>query len=79
MERFLSILEQTANQWSSGIFVLTKTILALFFLFMTIAFIVVVTTWFMAVFGFATFVLTLVISSFVVTLFSFMKEPKDKG
>jgi len=79
MEKLLSIIEQTANRWSSGIFVLTKTILALFALFMTISFIVVATTWFMAVFGFATFVLALVISSFVVSVFSTMTKNKDNG
>jgi hypothetical protein len=79
MERFLSILEQTANRWSSGIFVLTKTILALFSLFAAISFIVVSTTWFMSVFGFATFVLALVISSFVISVFSTMAKTKDNG
>jgi hypothetical protein len=73
---FLSALEQTANRWSSGIFVLIKTIAALFGLIMLMAAIVVLTQWFITVYGGGLFVLTLILSSFALSVLTTMANKK---
>jgi hypothetical protein len=74
---FLSALEQTANRWSSGIFVLVKTLSALFGLVVLMAVIVISTQWFLAVYGAATFVLTLILASFALSVLSTMANKKS--
>jgi len=76
LTNFLSALEQTANRWSSGIFVLIKTLSALFGLVALMAVIVVLTQWFLAVYGAATFVLTLILASFALSVLSTMNNKK---
>lgn len=74
LSNFLSALEQTANRWSSGIFVLIKTIAALFGLATLMAIIIVLTQWFIAVYGIVQFILTIVLTSFVLTALSAMNK-----
>lgn len=75
---FMTALEQTANRWSSGIFVLIKTIAALFGLTALTALIVVSTQWFIAVYGVGMFLLTLILSTFALSALSTMTANKQK-
>lgn len=77
LANFLTALEQTANRWSTGIFVLIKTIGALFGLAMLMAAIIVLTQWFIVVYGMVQFILTIVLTSFVLTALSAMSNKKS--
>lgn len=78
IKNFVSALEETANRWSSGIFVLIKTIAALFGLVALMAMIIVATQWFIVVYGGATFILTLILSSFALSVLTTMSKDKKQ-
>jgi len=78
LANFLNALEDTANRWSSGIFLLTKTILALFSLLATVALVIVSAQWFIASFGIVISILVLVVASFALTAISTMNKDKKQ-
>jgi hypothetical protein len=78
VSKFLTALGETANRWSSGIFLLVKTILALFSLIATVAVVIVSAEWFIASFGIIVSVLVLVISSFALTAISSVSKDKPQ-
>lgn len=75
---FLIALEQTANRWSSGIFVLIKTISALFGLVAVMSVIIVSTQWYIITYGGGIFVLTLILSSFALSALTTITVNKKK-
>lgn len=80
--RLMASLEEVAKGWSSSVLVTVKLIAALFSLVALIAAIVVLTQWFIFVYGTGTFIFVLIISSFVMsvlTTFSAKREKVDEG
>lgn len=75
---FLVALEQTANRWSNGIFLLIKTIAALFGLVALMGVITIATSWYITTYGIGMFVLTLVLASFALSVLSTMTVNKQK-
>lgn len=75
---FLVALEQTANRWSNGVFLLIKTIAALFGLVALMGVITVSTSWYITTYGIGMFVLTLVLASFSLSVLSTMSINKNK-
>jgi hypothetical protein len=75
---FLLALGETANRWSTGIFLLVKTILALFSLIATVALVIVSAEWFIAAFGIVISILVLIVSSFALTAISSMNKDKPQ-
>lgn len=75
---FLLALGETANRWSTGIFLLVKTILALFSLIATVALVIISAEWFIAAFGIVVSILVLVVSSFALTAISSMNKDKPQ-
>lgn len=76
LANFLNALEDTANRWSTGIFLLVKTILALFSLLATVALVIVSAQWFISSFGIVVSILVLVVASFALTAISTMSKDK---
>lgn len=76
LANFLNALEDTANRWSTGIFLLVKTILALFSLIATVALVIISAQWFIASFGIVVSILVLVVASFALTAISTMSKDK---
>ena len=75
---FLLALGETANRWSTGIFLLVKTILALFSLIATVALVIISAEWFIAAFGIVISILVLIVSSFALTAISSMNKDKPQ-
>jgi hypothetical protein len=73
---FLLALGETASRWSTGIFLLVKTILALFSLIATVSLVIVSAQWFITAFGIVISILVLVVSSFALTAISSMNKDK---
>lgn len=78
LKNFVTALEETANRWSSGIFVLIKTIAALFGLVALMAAIIVLTQWFIIIYGGVIFILALILSSFALSVLSTMFKDKKQ-
>lgn len=78
LAKFFVALGETANRWSTGIFLLVKTILALFSLIATVALVIVSAQWFIAAFGIVTSILVLIVSSFALTAISSMNKDKTQ-
>lgn len=78
LANFLLALGETASRWSTGIFLLVKTILALFSLIATVALVIVSAQWFIAAFGIVVSILVLVVSSFALTAISSMNKDKTQ-
>lgn len=68
LSTLLSSVEEAANTWSTSIFTAIKLIAALFGLIALIATIIVGTQWFIAAYGSGTFIFTLIVSSFVLSV-----------
>lgn len=78
LANFFVALSETTNRWSIGIFLLVKTILALFSLIAVVALVIVSAEWFIAAFGIVTSTLVLVASSFALTAISTMNKDKPE-
>ncbi len=78
LAKFLVALGETANRWSTGIFLLVKTILALFSLIATVALVIIAAEWFIASFGIVISILVLVVSSFALSAISSMNKDKPE-
>lgn len=78
LANFLLALGETANRWSTGIFLLVKTILALFSLIATVALVIIAAEWFIASFGIVISILVLVVSSFALSAISSMNKDKTE-
>lgn len=78
LTNFLLALGETANRWSTGIFLLVKTILALFSLIATVALVIIAAEWFIASFGIVISILVLVVSSFALSAISSMNKDKPE-
>lgn len=78
LANFLLALGDTANRWSTGIFLLVKTILALFSLIATVALVIIAAEWFIASFGIVISILVLVVSSFALSAISSMNKDKPE-
>jgi hypothetical protein len=78
LANFFVALSETATRWSTGIFLLVKTILALFSLIATIALVIISAEWFITSFGIVTSTLVLIVSSFALTAISTMNKDKTQ-
>lgn len=78
LANFFVALGDTANRWSTGIFLLVKTILALFSLIATVALVIIAAEWFIASFGIVISILVLVVSSFALSAISSMNKDKTE-
>lgn len=73
----LDAITETANRWSFGIFVLIKTVGALFGLVALVGMIVTTTLWYIERYGSATFIVTLILSTFVLSAISTINVKKN--
>jgi hypothetical protein len=69
---FLTTLQEVAERWSTSILVACKLLGSLWLFAAIMGIIIVSTQWFIVSFGAGTFVFTLIVSSFVLTVLTTM-------
>lgn len=75
----LASLEEVSNRWSSGIFTGVRLMVAMISLVLVVATVIIGTQYFIAYFGTGTFIFTLIVSSFVMSvLITFSSKQQDK-